>query len=221
MPDRLEPEVMAMLVAREFRDGDIINLGVGLGAICCDYVSPDIEVLFHSEQGLLGYGAMITDPAQADPNVRSMAGFVQALPGMSFMSHDESFDLVNGGRLSITVLGGLQVDQEGNLANNTRPGRITGSLGGAGDLATHAKQTIVMMTHTSASGEPKILKQCTLPLTGTRCVDLIVTDIAVMRVAGGEIIVQEYAPGWTFDEIQKLTEARLTPAPDMREASLV
>lgn len=221
MPDRLDHEVMAMLVAREFREGDVINLGTGLPAICSDYVPPEMEVLFHSEQGLIGFGAVIRDPGKGDPRIRSMAGLVEAKPGMSFMSHDESFMLVNSGRLSCTVLGALQVDQQGNLANYQRPGRITGSIGGAGDLAGHAKRVIIMMTHVSLSGEPKIVEACTLPITTMRCVDLIVTDVAVMRVTDRGIVLQEFAPGWTFDVIQKITGARLIAASDMREASLV
>lgn len=212
----LTPEMMAMRVAQEFANGDVINLGVGMPAICCDYVRPDVEVILHSEQGLLGFGRVLRDPALARPGIRSMAGPVEPLPGMSFMSHDESFCLVNSGRLDITVLGALQVDRHGNLANYLRPGHVTGSIGGAGDLATHARRTIVMMTHTTR-GEPKVMRSCSLPLTAQGCVDLVVTDLGVMRIADGTVFLEEYAPGWTFEAIRAVTDADLVPGPKLRE----
>ena len=220
MPEHWSHEAMGKLATREFANGDVINLGVGLPGICCDCMPPDIEVIFHSEQGLLGFGESIKDPAKADPRIRSMgSGFVERRPGMSFLSHDESFLLVNSGRLTFSVLGALEVDAAGNIANFQRPGTI-GGIGGAGDLASHAKHVIVMMTHVTASGEPKVVEACTLGLTAQRCVDTIITDVAVMRVAGGTIVLEEHAPGWTFDAVQAITGARLTPASNMRETSI-
>lgn len=217
MPERLPPEVIALLVNREFRDGHMVNLGVGMPLYCGLHPSEEFEVLFHSEQGLLGFGP-IMDEVPPGYRLQTAGGqFVEPKPGMSFMSHDESFAMVRGGFVDYTVLGALQVDAEGNLANFMRPGRVSGSAGGAPDLAQCAKNTYVMTAHTARDGEPKILERCTLPLTAARCVSKIFTDVAVMRVDAGRIVVEEHAPGWTLDQIQAITGARLTPDSDMRE----
>lgn len=220
MPERLSPEVVAALVNRDFRDGDVVNLGVGMPLYCGLRPPAGVEVIFHSEQGLLGFGPILDEPPPGHRLQTAGGQFVAAQPGMSFMSHDQSFALVRGGFIDYTVLGALEVDSEGNLANFWRPGRISGSVGGAPDLATCARHTYVMMTHTSRDGSPKIVERCSLPLTAARCVDRIYTDVAVMRVADGGIVVEERAPGWSFDDIQRITRARLTPAPDMREVTL-
>ncbi len=217
---RLSPEIVALLVNRDFKDGDVVNLGVGMPLYCGLQPPTDVEVIFHSEQGLLGFGP-IMDEVPPGYRLQTAGGhFVEPKPGMSFMSHDESFALVRGGFVDYTVLGALQADAEGNLANFIRPGRVSGSVGGAPDLAQCAKNTYVMMAHTSRDGEPKILQRCTLPITASRCVDKIYSDVAVMRVARGHIVVEEYAPGWTFDEIRQITEARLMPDPGMHEVAL-
>lgn len=221
MAERWSHEMMGRHAAREFANGDVINLGVGLPGICCDTLPPDIEVILHSEQGLVGFGPSIKDPVRFDSRIRSMgSGYVERLPGMSFLSHDESFLLVNSGRLDVAVLGALQVDQEGNLANYRRPGTL-GGIGGAGDLASHAKRVIVMMTHVTASGAPKILRRCTLGLTAQRCVDLIISDVAVMQVADGQIVLKEMAPGWTIEAIQAITAAPLLASPGLHEMKTV
>jgi 3-oxoacid CoA-transferase B subunit len=212
--------VIALLVSRDFADGDIVNLGVGMPLYCRRVPPTDVEVLFHSEQGLLGFGPIMKEPPPGHKLQTAGQQSVHPMPGMSFMSHDESFALVRGGFVDYTVLGALQVDAEGNLANYQRPGRITGSLGGAPDLALRARHTYVMMTHTSRDGEPKIVERCTFPLTAVRCVDKIYTDVAVMRIEAERVLVEEYAPGWTIEQIQGITAAPVAPAPDMREATL-
>jgi 3-oxoacid CoA-transferase B subunit len=219
MAERLSPEFIALLVTRDFKDGDVVNLGIGM-PLYCGLHPPDADVVYHSEQGLLGFGA-IMDEAPPGYRLQTAGGhFVEARPGMSFMSHDESFALVRGGFVDYTVLGALQVDAEGNLANYLRPGKAVGSVGGGPDLAQCAKNTYVMMTHTSHDGEPKIVRRCTLPITAPRCVTRIFTDVAVIRVDGGHLIVEEHAPGWSFEDIQRITDATLTPAPGMREVAL-
>lgn len=221
MAEHWSHEMMGRLAAREFTDGDVINLGVGLPGICSDTLPPDIEVIFHSEQGLVGFGKSIKDPAKYDSRIRSMgSGHVERQPGMSFLSHDESFLVVNSGRLDFTVLGALQVDAEGNIANYQRPGTL-GGIGGAGDLASHARRVIVMMTHVTNTGEQKVLERCTYGLTAQHCVDVIVTDIAVMRVVDGRIELHEMAAGWTFDAVQAITGARLVAAPTLHEVVAV
>ena len=221
MPERLDAIVMAMRVAREFFDGAVVNLGVGLPLMCCDYVPPGREVLFHSEQGIVGFGPIIHDPDKADPAYRNAGGHpVTPLPGMALMSHDESFAMVRGGHIDITVLGGLQVAANGDLANTHIPGKIAGNLGGAPDLATCSKKVIIMMHHTTPDGRPKIVRECDLTITARACVDMIVTDVAVMEVTPGGIVLKEYAPGWSVEDIQRITEAPLTVADDVCEMSL-
>jgi 3-oxoacid CoA-transferase B subunit len=212
---------MAMVAAREFRDGDVVNLGLGLPLLCADQLPADREVLLHSELGLLGFGAVIHDPDEADPYVFMVGNQpVTALPGMAFMSHDESFAMIRGGRLDIAVLGALQVDAAGNLANTHMPGKVAGNLGGAPDLAVCAKRTLVITHHTTASGAPKIVERCDLPLTAPRCVDRVITDIAVMDIEDGRIVLREHAPGWDADQIQRLTDAPLEVDPALHEVTL-
>ena len=219
---RLHPTVMAMIVARDFQDGHVVNLGVGLPLECANALPPGREILLHSELGLLGFGPVINDYARADPYVTMVGNLpVEALPGMVFMSHDESFAMIRGKHLDIAVLGGLQVDTEGNLANTQFEGKPAGNLGGAPDLAYGAKRTIVMMRHTTNEGAPKIVSRCTLPLTAPRCVSRVVTDVGVFDIAGGQVILREFAPGWSPEAIQRITGVPLAVAPDVREVSLV
>lgn len=220
LPDRLEPAVMAMRVAREFSDGDVVNLGMGLPLLCSDYIPPGREVLFHSEQGIVGFGPLAANPEEVDLSLMNAGGLpVTPLPGMALMSHDESFAMIRGGHIDITVLGSLQVSANGDLANSHRPGRVIGNIGGAQDLATCSKRVIVMMHHTTDSGEAKIVGRCSLPLTVPRCVDLIVTDVGVFEPVTGRIVIREYAPDWNIEQIQAVTAAPLIPADDIREWS--
>lgn len=221
-PERLHQTVMAMVVAREFQDGYVVNLGVGLPLECANVIPPGREVLLHSELGLLGFGPVISDHTKADPYVTMVGNLpVEALPGMVFMSHDESFAMIRGKHLDIAVLGGLQVDVDGNLANTQFEGKPAGNLGGAPDLAYGAKRTLVMMRHTTNEGAPKIVHHCTLPLTAPRCVSRVVTDVGVFDIEGGRVILREHAPGWTPEAIQRITEATLVVAPDVHELSLI
>lgn len=220
MPDRLDPAVMAMRIAQEFFDGAVVNLGVGLPLMCVDYIPPDREILFHSEQGLVGFGPIVHDRERADPAYRNAGGHpVTPLPGMAVMSHDESFAMVRGGHIDITVLGALQVAANGDLANTHIPGKIIGNLGGAPDLATCCKKVIVMMHHTTPDGRPKIVPRCDLTLTAPACVDMIVTDVAVMEVTPEGVVLKESAPGWSVQEIQEITGVPLTVADDYHEMS--
>jgi 3-oxoacid CoA-transferase B subunit len=212
---------MAMIVARDLHDGDVVNLGVGLPLECANVLPDGREILLHSELGLLGFGPVITDHTRADPYVTMVGNLpVTPLPGISFMSHDESFAMIRGGHLDVAVLGGLQVDQEGNLANTQFEGKPAGNLGGAPDLAYGAKRTIVLMHHTTHDDAPKILERCTLPLTTPRCVDRIVTDVAVMDITEGTIVLKEFAPGWDPQRVQSITGATLLIAPNTREIQL-
>lgn len=218
---RLDEAVMALVVARDFPDGAVVNLGIGLPLQCADAIPPGREVLLHSEHGLLGFGPVARDRGSVDPLVSQVGNQpVEARPGMVFMSHDESFALVRGGHIDITVLGALQVDVEGNLANAQLPGKVAGNLGGGPDLAVRARRCVVLMHHTTPDGVPKLVERCTLALTAPRCVDRVVTDVAVIDVVDGAFVLRELAPGWTPGGVQAMTAAPLTIAPDLREITL-
>ena len=220
-PERLTREIMAMIVTRDLFDGAIVNLGVGLPLECANFLSSDKEILLHSELGLLGFGSVVNDYREADPYLTMVGGVpVTAQPGMSFMSHDESFALIRGGHIDVAVLGGLQVDQEGNLANTQLIGKPAGNLGGAQDLAYGAKKTVVLMYHTTSRKEKKILERCTLPLTTPRCVDRIVTDVAVIDVESQGLVLREVAPGWNAEMVQSITGANLIIDSELKEIEL-
>jgi 3-oxoacid CoA-transferase subunit B len=222
MPERLDATVMAMRVASEFFDGAVVNLGSGLPLRCCNYVPEEREVLFHSEQGIVGFGPIIYDAEKADPTYTNANGHpVTALPGMALMAHDESFAMIRGGHIDISVLGALQVGANGDLANSRVPGKLIGSLGGAQDLATCARKLIIMMYHTTADGRPKVVRECDLVLTARSCVDIIVTDVAVMDVTQDGIVLKECAPGWSPAAIQAITDAELIITDTVAEMRLV
>ena len=220
--DRLDERSIALCAAREFKDGMLVNLGVGIPTGCATFISPDKEVLFHSENGIIGFGQIIEDPELADPNlINAGAQPVAPKPGMAIVDHAESFAMIRGGHIDISVLGAFQVSEKGDLANNVMPGKQVGSLGGGQDLAFCAKKLIVTMTHTDKDGQPKIVKRCSSRITAPECVDLIVTDIAVIEITERGLMLREVAPGWTAEEVQALTEPRLTVSPDLKEMGLL
>jgi 3-oxoacid CoA-transferase B subunit len=224
MKSRLDREVIAMRVANEFQDGDYVNLGVGIGAEAGDYISPDKTVFFHSEQGLLGYGRIYTEGEEdlADSDLVNAGGkYVAPLPGMSFVNHADSFAMVRGGHLDVTVLGALQVSEQGDLANwSMKQGSKIGNIGGAMDMPVGIKKVIVAMEHTTRDNKMKIVKKCNLPLTCPKCVNLIITDLAVIEVTSKGLLLKEVAPGWSPEEIQSLTEPTLILADDLKEIEL-
>ncbi len=219
--DRLDRQTMAMRVAKEFQDGDVINLGVGIPVLTSNFVPIGREVLFQSENGVLGFGE-ITLPGEGDPELFNAAGqTVHSQPGMSLFGSNESFDMIRGGHLDITVLGGFQVSEKGDLANWMIPEKGSGIIGGGMDLAAGAKRLIVAMYHQNKAGEQRIVKECTYPITALGCVDLLVTDISVIAVTDQGLVLKETAPGWTPEEIQALTEPTLIVDPDCQEITLV
>ena len=220
-PERLGETAMALLAARDLPDGAVVNLGIGLPLAIADCIPPDREVLLHSEQGILGFGPRVSDPAQADPLILNAGGQpVARPPGICYMSHDESFAMIRGGHIDVAVLGGLQVDAAGNLANALIPGKPAPGLGGGQDLATCAKQVLVMMRHTAPDGSPKIVERCGMVLTARGCVDRVVTDVGLFAIAGGRVTLLEHAPGWTAERIRAITGAPLDIAADLREVTL-
>jgi len=218
---RLDDETMALRVAKEFQDGDVVNLGIGTPTLASNLIPSDKEVLFHSENGVLGYG-QICSAGEGSPNIVNAGGQpVEGKPGMCFLEHADSFAVVRGGRLDYSVLGGLQVSEKGDLSNWLIPKKKIGTIGGAMDLALCAEKVIVVMAHATKDKGYKIVKECSYPLTGQRCVYLIVTDIAVMEVTDKGLVLKETAPGWTPDEIQELTEPKLIIAPDIHDVELM
>lgn len=219
--ERLDEMTMAMRAAREFQDGMVVNLGVGIPTLASNFVLPDREVIFHSENGVLGFGPVVEDLARADIYLIN-AGVqpVSALPGMCFVAHEESFAMIRGGHIDVTVLGALQVGENGDLANYHLPGKVAGSFGGGQDLAFCAKRVIALMTHQTKDGRPKVVRRVTLPLTAPRAVHRIITDIAVIDVTERGLVLREHAPGWTPEEIQAVTEPELTIAEDLQEITL-
>lgn len=221
MAERLDEQTMALRVAREFQNGMVINLGVGTPTLSANYIPQGREVIFQSENGCLGYGRTAQTPEEQDFNLVNASGqFVVGNLGMCFFDHAESFSMIRGRHIDLCVLGGLQVAENGDLANWLIPGREPGAIGGAMDLATGAAKLIVVMTHTTKDNKPKILKKCSFTLTATRCVDLVVTDIAVIAVTDKGLVLKETAPGWTAQEVQALTEPKLIIPPDLKEMEL-
>lgn len=220
--ERLDEQTMAMRAAKEFQDGMVVNLGVGIPTLCSNFIPAGREVIFHSENGIIGFGPIVTDPNEADENLIN-AGVqpVRPRPGMAIVDHAESFVIIRGGHIDLTVLGALQVSERGDLANYTLPGKQVGSFGGGQDLAFCAQKVMAVMTHTTREGQQKIVKDLTSPITAPACVDLIVTDIAVIEVAPEGLVLREVAPGWTADEVQALTEPQLIISPDLKEVELL
>jgi 3-oxoacid CoA-transferase subunit B len=221
MKARLDEQTMALRVAREFQDGMIVNLGFGIPTLAANFIPEDKEVIFHAENGCLGYGPMPTSEEEIDFNLVNATGqFATPRLGMSFFDHAESFSMIRGKHIDLCVLGGLQVSEKGDLANYVIPGREPGNIGGGMDLAFGAARLVVVMTHTTRDNQPKILKQCTYPLTAPHCVNLIITDIAVIEVTPEGLVLKETAPDWEVKEIQALTEPKLKVAADLKQISL-
>ena len=218
---KLDRETIALRVAREFHDGDIVNLGIGLPGLAANFVPAGREIIFHAEVGVLGFGE-ITLPGEGDPELVNASGqTVSEQPGMSCFDHAEAFVMIRGGHIDISVMGAYQVSEKGDLANYMVPERKVGVIGGAMDLAVGVKKLIVAMNHITKDGESRIVKECTYPLTALGCVDLIVTDIAVMEVTEKGLVLKEVAPGWTPEGVQQLTEPTLIVDPDCREITLM
>lgn len=222
MKERLDEQTVAMRAAKEFQDGMVVNLGMGTPMLCTSLVPEGREILFHSENGVLGFGATIDDPEEADIDLLNAQGQpVRASPGMCFIDSVDSFVMIRGGHVDITVLGALQVSEKGDLANWRMPSKQIGGLGGGMDLAFRAKRVIVCMTHSSKDGKAKIVQECSLPITAPQAVALIVTDLAVIEVTSEGLVLREVAPGWTAEEVQALTETNLAVDSNLKEIDLV
>lgn len=213
----LSREQIAQRVAREFNDGDYINLGIGIPTLAANYVPEGIEVMLQSENGLLGMGPYPTkDEVDADM-INAGKETVTTATGAAIFSSAESFAMIRGGHVDVTVLGAFEVDQEGNIASYMIPGKLVKGMGGAMDLVAGADNIIVTMTHANKHGESKLLEKCTLPLTGVNCITKIITDLALLEVDNGEFVLKERAPGVSVEEIQQKTAGKLRINGDVPE----